>query len=320
MSFSSAVTGTHLERSNLWSRQLKDILEDELMAQGYVNWLSEFPDGTTFNIPSIGQASVQTMVEDQDISYEAMDTGNFTFTIDEYVGSATYITEVAKQDMYYAQELISSFVPKQHRAIMEYLETQVMKTPGPNAKSGGGQTASDANQINGYDHRFVGTGTNEVMALADFAKAKLSLKKANVPLSRLVAIVDPTVGYELETLTNITNVSNNPQYEGIVNTGLTTGMRFIKNIYGFDVYESNYLDDANETIGGVTTAAGKQNLFFSADPTVLPIVGAWRQMPKVDSEYNKDKQREEYMTSARWATKLYRPENMVCVLTDTDQV
>ena len=320
MSFTSGVTGTHLERSNLWSKQLKDILQDELEAQKYVKWMSEFPDGTTFNIPSIGQASVQNVVEDQDISYEAMDTGNFTFTIDEYVGSATYITEMAKQDMYYGQELISSFIPKQHRAIMEYLETQIMKTPGPNAKSGGGQTAASTNSINGFEHRFIASGTNEVMALADFAKAKLSLKKANVPLSNLVAVVDPTVAYELETLTNIVNVSNNPQYEGIVNTGLTTGMRFVRSIYGFDVYESNYLDDANETIGALTTTAGKQNLFFSADASVSPIVGAWRQMPKVDSEYNKDKQREEYMTTARWATKLYRPENMVCVLSDTDQV
>lgn len=312
MAFSTA-NMDHLTRSEVWSRELKDILEDELMATKYVRWLSDFPDGTTFTIPTIGQASVQDVTENAPITYEAMDTGEFQFTITEYVGSATYITRKAMQDAFYANELISQFVPKQRRALEEKLETDILYL----AMS---QTADDTNTINGAEHRFVGTGTNEVIALADFAKAKYGLKKANVPMSNLVAIVDPSVGYALETLTNLTNVSNNPQWEGIVTSGITTGMRFIRNVYGFDVYESNYLADANETIGGLTTAAGKANMFFSADSSVVPFIGAWRQMPTVDSDFNKDLQREEYITTARYGVKLYRPENLVCVLTDTDQV
>jgi len=62
------------------------------------------------------------------------------------------------------------------------------------------------------------------------------------------------------------------------------------------------------------------NLFFSAVSDLLPIVGLIRQPPKVDSEYNKDFQREEYVTTCRYGFKLYRPENMVVVLSDTDQV
>jgi hypothetical protein len=49
-------------------------------------------------------------------------------------------------------------------------------------------------------------------------------------------------------------------------------------------------------------------------------MGAWRQMPKVDGEWNKDFQREEYVTTARYGLKVYRPENLVVVITDTDQV
>lgn len=138
-------------------------------------------------------------------------------------------------------------------------------------------------------------------------------------MTNLVAIVDPSVEYTLNTLSNLTNVSNNPRWEGVITTGLASGMKFVKNIYGFDVYTSNYLADANETIT-LTTAAGKANMFFSAAGDVLPFVGAWRQMPKVDSEYNKDMQRDEYVTTARYGVKLFRPENLVCVLTDTDQV
>tara|TARA_R110000765_G_scaffold131433_1_gene229881 strand:- start:1107 stop:1976 length:870 start_codon:yes stop_codon:yes gene_type:complete len=288
---------------------------DELMATQYVNWLSEFPDGDTFTIPSIGEAQVENYTENSGITYAPLDTGEFQFTITEYLASGIYITEKAKQDMYYMNQLVSQFVPKQERAIMEDVEAFIL-----NLQSG--QTASTANSINGASHRFVATGTNEVFTVADFAKARYALKKANVPDTNLVAIVDPSVEYTINTLTNIANVSNNPHWEGIVSSGVATGMRFVKNVYGFDVYVSNNLADANEQIdsAGPTTAAGKANMFFSAASDVTPFIGAWRQMPKVDSEFNKDKQRDEYVVTARYGAKLYRPENLVCVLSDTDQV
>jgi len=316
-----------LIRSEVWSAQLKEILEDALEAQGWVDWMTEFPDGTTFTIPSVGQATTQSITEDQAVKYSALDTGEFQFAIHEYIGSAHYVTKKNLQDSFYMQRVLSQFVAKESRAIMEVLETDILKTPGPTAsQTGTNQTAADPNAINGRDHRFVGQGTGNIISPADFAYAKLALKVANVPLNNLVAIVDPSVGYTLETSTNLVNISSNPMWEGIVETGITTGMRFIRNVYGFDVYESNYVASGlGETISGdrhgstaVTSAA--QNLFFSAESTVLPIVGAWRQMPEVDAEYNKDFQREEYVTTARWGLKLFRPENMVCVLTDTTAV
>lgn len=303
----------HLRRAEVWSSQLKTVLEDELMAKGYVNWLSEFPDGDTFTIPSIGQLPVRNYSEGNDIQYDAMDTGEFQFTISEYLSSGTYITNKAKQDGFYMQQLVAEFVPAQARAIAEHLERSVLGLQS-------GQTSGALNKINGADHRWVASGTNEVMQLQDFAKALHALKKANVPDVNLIAIVDPSVEYAINTLSNLVSVSNNPRWEGIVESSMASGMRFLKNIYGFDVYTSNYLADANETINGRTTAAGKANLFFSAAPGVLPFVGAWRQMPTVESEYNKDKQREEYVTTARYGVKLFRPENLVVVLSDTDQV
>lgn len=308
-----------LTRSEIWSSTLKDVLQDDLDAQGWVNWLSEFPDGDQFTIPSIGESTVRDYVEDTNVVYDSLDTGEFTFTITEYLSSGHYITEKARQDLFYAQQLEAAFVPKQARALAEKIETDVLALCAGGAS--GGQTASNANQINGADHRFVGTGTSETMAVADFAKALFALKKANVPQSNLVAIVDPSVEYEINTLTNIVNVSNNPRWEGIIESGIGNGMTFVKNIFGFDVFVSNYLTDANETIGALTTAAGKANCFFSAaSAEIMPFMGAMRQMPKVDGEYNKDKQREEYVTTARYGLKVYRPENLVCVLTDTDQV
>jgi hypothetical protein len=220
----------HLIRSQLWSSQIKEVLEDELFATKYVDMIADFPDGDTINIPSIGQAEVLDYDEGQAVRYTAMDTGNFTFSINKYKSSATYITEKMKQDSFYMSRLVSSFVPKQSRAIAKAMEVDVL------AIGNSGQTASAVNAINGADHRWVAAGSSEVIVPADFAKAKYALQKANVPMTNLVAIVDPSVEYALSTITNLTNISNNPRWEGIVRDGMSTGMKFIMNVYGFDVY------------------------------------------------------------------------------------
>ena len=311
----SVNTNEHLIRTNLWSPKLKEVLEDELMGWRYVDMISDFPDGDTLNIPSIGQAEVHDFAEGQKAVYNSMDTGNFTFSITEYLQTGMYITEKMKQDSFYSGRLVASFVPKMQRAIAVRIETDILDI-GPL-----GQTASDLNVINGADHRWVASGTNEVLSVLDFAKAKYALRKAKVPLTNLVAIIDPSAEFELDTQTNIVNISNNPMWEGLITTGHSTGMKFFKNIYGFDVYTSNYLRSSiAETIDGRSVTVGVANMFFSAAPDVLPFVGAIRQSPKIDSEYNKDEQREEYVVTCRYGVGFYRPENFVCVLSDTDQV
>ena len=69
-----------------------------------------------------------------------------------------------------------------------------------------------------------------------------------------------------------------------------------------------------------SVTVGVANLFFSAASEALPIVGHIRQAPRVESKRNVDFQRDEYVTTCRYDFKLYRPENMIVVLTDTDQV
>ena len=309
---------TLLTRSDIWSTELKEILRDEMMAQRYVRMLEGFPDGDTFHIPSIGQAQVDNYAEDTAVTYRPLDTGEFTFSVDKYLSSATYMTKKAEQDIFYANELMSRFVPEQERAIMEHFESTTM------AAAEAGVAANSAEAIDGIAHRFAG-GNAGVIELADFAYARYALKKANVPDQAMVAIVDPSVEFILNTLTNLVNVTDNPRFEGIVRDGIATGMRFVANVYGFDVYTSNYLADAADSAlkerDGLTNANfsstnGKVNLFFSASPTVNPFVGAWRQMPEVDYEYNKDFQRHEFVTTARYGVKLYRPENMVRIVSN----
>ncbi len=299
-----------LTRAEVWSRELKEILRDELMAQTYVRWLQEFPDGDTFKIPSIGQAYVDDYAEDEAVKYRPLDTGQFTFQITEYLSSGTYVTKKAEQDMFYMNELVSRFVPEQERAIMEHVEEAILGLQSQ-------QTAANTNAINGGKHRYVATGSSNVINVADFARANLSLNLANVSANNRVAIVDPSVAYTIETATQLVGINNNPMFEGIVSSGIATGMRFVRNVYGFDVYTSQRLATiSSETLETVNCAGFKANLFFSADASVVPFIGAWRQMPEVDTEYNKDFQRTEFVTTARYGVKLYRPENLVTVLSN----
>jgi len=309
-----------LIRSEVYSSELKEILRDEMQAQRYVRMLDGFPDGDTFTIPTIGETTVSTYTEDAAVSYVPMDTAEFSFTVDQYLQSDSNITKKAAQDSFYSAQLEARFVPEQERAIMEHFESTTFAAPEV------GVTANSAETTDGVAHRISG-GNGGVMELADFAFARYALKKSNVPDRGMVAIVDPSVEFQLNTLTNLVNVSNNPMWEGIVRDGIATGMRFVANVYGFDVYTSNYLksdvaDTALANKDGTNVAFnvnnGTANLFFSADAGSNPFVGAWRQMPEVDYEYNKDYQRHEYVTTARYGVKKYRPEGIVTVVTNPD--
>lgn len=267
----------------------------------------------TFTIPSIGQSQVDDYEEDGEIVFRPMDTGEFQFSITEYKSSGTYITEKAMQDSFYSQQLMAKFVPSQERALMVNYETAVLAEAE--------DSFSGNEEIDGVEHRWAAGGTGGDITVDDFARARYALKKANVPDRNLIAIVDPSVEYTLNTLTQLTSVADNPRWEGIVSDGIASGMKFVKNVYGFDVYTSNYLadvtdaslNDKDDDAVDFSSDNGKANLFFSADASVTPFVGAWRQMPKVDYEWQPTRQRHAYMTTARWGVKLYRPENMVIV-------
>ena len=307
----------YLIRTNLWSRQIKELLLDELNAMKFVRIISDFPDGYIVNIPSIGEAETADFVEGQAIKYNAMDTGNFTFSFDNYKYSANAISEKFKRDSYYSSDVIAAFVPRQHRALMESVESNIF------AKMNAGQTSANTNTINTAAHRWVGQGTSQALTLQDFAAADYALFKANVPLTNKIAVIDPSVAYTLATQTNMVNLlSPSPMWQDIAKDGTVTGFKFRFNVYGYDCYVSNYLPAiASETISGTAVTTGVANYFFSAAPgDTMPVVGAFRQMPTVYSEFNKDLQQEEYLTIAEWGFKLYRPENLVTVLTATGVV
>lgn len=66
-------TTDHVIRSNLWTTDMKEIFEAELMGMQFVELVTDFPDGDTMNIVSLGQAEVFDYEEGQAVRYTGMD-------------------------------------------------------------------------------------------------------------------------------------------------------------------------------------------------------------------------------------------------------
>jgi hypothetical protein len=188
---------------------------------------------------------------------------------------------------------------------------------------GNTQTLNDANSINGAAHRFIGSGdSNTNLSLEDFAKAKFALDKASAMGAR-IAVIDPSQEFVFNKLIGAQGFINNPQFEGVVTSGFTgNAPKFIRNFMGFDVYVSNFLATPTDSAinadarGSVSTpTAPVSNLFMTVGGDRTPFVGAYRQLPRVEFERNKDLRRDEYVMNARFGLKLYRPECLVSVIT-----
>jgi hypothetical protein len=315
MSGNSTHNSQSLIRSELWQAQLEEILYENLLQMPIFRTV-DFPDGNILTMPSVSTPVVRNLPEGGEVTYDALDSGEVSIHLNDPVVVANSLSKVLLEDSMWANEVIAMLPSEQAQAIMERLETDIFALA--NQQFAG---KNNANVIGGVAHRRIASGTNETMTPADFAFAAYSLKKAKVPTTNLVAIVDPSVAYALETSTNLVNVSNNPRWEGVIETGITEQFRFVRNVFGFDVFESNLLADMNETIDGRTTTAGKANVFTSlARPSISPFVLAWKRNPELISEFNKDLQQEEIVTTARWGTGLVRDENLVVIGSDTDQV
>jgi len=316
----SDATNQNLIRTQVFSNDITSLLLDDLNAMQFVRMLNDFPDGFNFNIPIVGEAEVATFNEGQALKYQQMDSGNFVFNFTDYVYSGNSMTEKFKRDSWLSPQILALFPQRQHRALMEYFETRVWSV------GNSGQTASNLNTINGASHRWVASGTgNGVPALnfQDFSKVRYALTKSNVPMRNLVAIVDPSTAYTLETQANVTNLMTPAgQWQSVTSQGLTSGFKYRFNVYGFDIYESNYLPkNISETINSVAVTNGVANFFFDATPgDTLPWVGAWRQMPTVQSKFNMDLQQWEYATICEFGLGFFREQNFCTVLSSTSAV
>lgn len=299
-------------------------MHDALLPDGFTRDVSDFASGTTLNIKSVGAVTLQDVSEDVPMASTAIDTDTVTMTISNYPGDRWHITDELRQDGAQIEQLHAMRGVESTRALGEYFETQMLST------CNSAQTAANVNLVNGRPHRWVAGGsggTSRNMTMADIVALKLSADKAKAPQAGRVFIVDPIVEATLNSLTNITNVSNNPMFEGIVTSGFAKDHKFITNIYGWDIWTSNYLpsitaqeatDASSYSLANDTAEVDdKVNVAMCiADDSCKPIMRAWRKMPSVETDRNMDLRRDEFQVTSRLGFGAQREDTLFTIITD----
>lgn len=196
------------------------------------------------------------------------------------------------------------------RAIQETFESRFL------ARANSGQVDNDPNRVNGFAHRIVGSGTNNTIALEDLINMKLAFDKANVPAGGRIAIVDPVTAATFAKMVPLAQ-DVTPFGQRILENGFDRDHQYLMNLYGWTIITSNRLPRGTMGDGTDTVTDGVANLFMSiADDNTKPLMAAWRRMPRVEGERNKDLRRDEYVTSARWGFGVQRVDTLGVIITD----
>ena len=196
------------------------------------------------------------------------------------------------------------------RAMQERFETDFLK-----AAAGPFVAATDGVAVNGFNHYVVSAATNNVFTLDHLIDMRLAANKANVPEMGRVFIVDPVVEATFNKKVSITN--DVTQFaSAIMEQGLSTGMRFINNWFGWDIMTSNrlHVNAANDGTTSVASAVFNVGMCILDDQT-KPVMGAWRRLPSVEGGRNKDNRRDEYTDTARYGFGIQRIDTLFCVAT-----
>ena len=315
MAITSSSNTSFVEATQYSSFILRN-MNDGMLPENFFRDVSDFGNGTTLNIKTIGEAQIQEIEENEDIVFSPIETGNITLTITDYVGDGWYVTDKMRQDGSQIEALTQARGQEAIRAIQEYRESQALKV------LDGSQTAGNTNSINGFAHRIAasagGTADEGIISLDDLISMKLAFDKAEVPAAGRIAIVDPIVGATLNALYQSTaNVDSNPIMQQILTGGFSRDHDFIMNLFGWSIMSSNRLPKlANETVDSQLVNTPVANLFMCiADDQCKPLMSAWRQQPKVEGERNKNKQRDEFVQTARWGFGSQRVDTLGVILT-----
>jgi hypothetical protein len=258
--------------------------------------------------------TLQEASEDTPLVYNPIETGEITMQITDYVGDAWYVTDDLREDGAQIDMLMAERSSESTRAIQENFETRFLAT------AQAGQTDADANLINGFAHRIASTETDNVFALSQLIKMRLAFDKANVPGEGRVFICDPVVEATLNGLVTITH-DVTPFGQRILEQGLARGQRFLMNLYGFDIIQSNRLPTGTYSDGTTSVSNSVANLCMCVlDDQCKPVMAAWRRMPKSEGERNKDRARDEFVVRAKWGFGIQRLDTLGVIITSAVNV
>jgi hypothetical protein len=293
-------------------------LHDGLLPGVFYRNVTDFGSGTTLHIKTVGSVTIQDGAEEVPFDYSPIESGEVTLTITDYIGDAWYVTDELREDGAQVEALMSARSQESTRAIQEVFETRFL------AKANSSQTNANANTINGFPHRIASAvatvGSENTITLDHFIRMKLAFDKANVPMAGRVAILDPVTAATFGRLITITSQVT-PFGEKLLESGFARDHEYVMNLYGWNIITSNRLAKGSFSDGTTTVTNGVANVFMSvADDNTKPIMAAWRRMPKVEGERNKDLRRDEFVTSARWGFGTQRVDTLGVVITDAVKI
>lgn len=284
-------------------------LHDGLLGEQFWRNVSDFGSGTTLHIKTIGSVTIQDAAEDVPLIYNPIESGQVTLTITQYKGDAWYVTDDLKEDGAQIDALMAARSIEGTRAIQEVFETTFLAT------ANSAQTNANPNTINGFAHRIASTETNGVFSLSQLIAMRLAFDKANVPAEGRVFIVDPVVEATLNGLVTITH-DVTPFGERILRDGLASGQRFVMQLFGFDIITSNRLPHGTFSDGTTSITNAVANIAMCVlDDQTKPIMVAWRRMPKTEGERNKDRRRNEFVTTCRYGMGAQRVDTLGVIIT-----
>ena len=285
--------------------------------------VSDFGSGTTLNIKTVGSVTLQDAAEDTPLNYNPINTGNLTLSITDYIGDAWKVSDDLREDGSQVDTLMAMRAMESTRALGENHESRLL------AVANAAQTAAGLNLVNARPHSWVAGGaaaTNRVAVLDDFIAMKLAFDKANAPAGGRIAIVDPIVEASLNSIANLVSVSNNPMFEGIVTEGFARDHKFVKNVFGWDIYTSNFLpiltatEAINASTYGLANDTGEvgdvANVFMCvADDSCKPVMHAWRRAPQTEGWRDQEERADKYQVTSHYGFGAQRVDTLGVLLT-----
>lgn len=284
-------------------------LHDDLLPGIFYRNVTDFGSGSTLHIKTVGSVTIQDGAEEVPFDYTPIESGEVFLTIENYVGDAFYITDELREDGSQVEALLANRQTESTRAIQEAFETRFLR------RCNTAQVDNSPNSVNGFAHRIVANGTNNTLTLDALVDLKLAFDKANVPTQGRIAIVDPLVEATLNKLVGVSNEVT-PFAAQILEKGFAKDHKFLMELYGWTIITSNRLDRGTFGDGTSTVEDGVANVFMCvADDNTKPMMSAWRRMPKVETERNKDLRRDEFVTSCRFGQGPQRTDTLAVLIT-----
>lgn len=295
---------------DIFSSVILRTLEDGLLPQQFYHTITGFTHGNTYNMKTIGTVTIQDVAEDVPVDYTSIESGTVTMRIQNYVGDAWYVTDELKEDGTDINALMNARSMESSRALKEVFESRFLSVAAAPLLTGA------TNAVNGFAHTLVGSGTSNTVEFEDFLRMKIAFDKANVPLGGRVAIVDPllaaTITAKVGLVSDISDFAAN-----ILLNGFEKEHEFVAKIHGWHIFTSNRLPKGSFSDGTTTVATGVANIFMSiADDNTKPVMQAWRRMPKIESERNKDLRRQEFVTTSRYGFGIKRLDTLGVLITN----